>query len=61
MKLLLKIIFWSHLIAGLVAAAVIFLMSATGLILMYEHQLVEYAGCCAAGRRCSVKLGRASR
>jgi uncharacterized iron-regulated membrane protein/flavodoxin len=43
MKLLHKIIFWSHLIAGVVAGAVIFLMSATGVILMYEHQLVEYA------------------
>ena len=43
MKLLHKIIFWSHLIAGIVAGAVIFLMSATGVILMYEHQLVEYA------------------
>jgi uncharacterized iron-regulated membrane protein/flavodoxin len=43
MKLLHKIIFWSHLIAGVVAGAVIFLMSATGFILMYEHQLVEYA------------------
>ncbi len=43
MKLLHKIIFWSHLIAGIFAGAVIFLMSATGVILMYEHQLVEYA------------------
>ena len=43
MKLLHKIIFWSHLIAGVIAGAVIFLMSATGVILMYEHQLVEYA------------------
>jgi uncharacterized iron-regulated membrane protein/flavodoxin len=43
MKLLHKILFWSHLIAGVVAGAVIFLMSATGVILMYEHQMVEYA------------------
>ena len=43
MKLLHKILFWSHLIAGVVAGAVIFLMSATGVILMYEHQIVEYA------------------
>ena len=43
MKLLHKIIFGSHLIAGMVAGAVIFLMSATGVILMYENQLVEYA------------------
>jgi uncharacterized iron-regulated membrane protein/flavodoxin len=43
MKLLHKILFWSHLIAGVIAGAVIFLMSATGVILMYEHQMVEYA------------------
>ena len=43
MKLLHKIIFWSHLLAGIVGGAVIFIMSATGVILMYEHQLVEYA------------------
>lgn len=44
MKLLHKIIFGSHLIADVIAGAVIFFMSATGVILMYEHQLVEYAG-----------------
>ncbi len=43
MKLLHKILFWSHLLAGVVAGAVIFIMSATGVILMYERQMVEYA------------------
>ncbi len=43
MKLLHKIIFWSHLLAGVIAGVVIFIMSATGVILMYEHQLVEFA------------------
>jgi uncharacterized iron-regulated membrane protein/flavodoxin len=43
MRLLHKIIFWSHLLAGIVAGLVIFIMSATGVVLMYEHQLVEYA------------------
>ena len=43
MNVIHKIIFWSHLIAGVVAGAVIFLMSATGVILVYEHQIVEYA------------------
>ena len=38
-----KIIFWSHLLAGIIAGLVIFIMSATGVVLMYEHQLVEYA------------------
>ncbi|HWO40572.1 MAG TPA: PepSY-associated TM helix domain-containing protein [Candidatus Eisenbacteria bacterium] len=43
MKLVYKIIFWSHLLAGVTGGAVIFLMSATGVMLMYEHQMVEYA------------------
>jgi uncharacterized iron-regulated membrane protein len=43
MKLLRKTLFWSHLLAGVTGGIVIFMMSATGVILMYEHQLVEYA------------------
>ncbi len=43
MKLFHKLIFWSHLLAGLIGGLVIFIMSATGVILMYEHQMVEYA------------------
>jgi uncharacterized iron-regulated membrane protein/flavodoxin len=43
MKLLHKIIFWSHLLAGAIAGLVIFLMSFTGVVLMYEHQMVEFA------------------
>ncbi len=43
MKLLRKIIFWSHLLAGLVAGIVIFVMSATGFMLTYERQIAEYA------------------
>jgi uncharacterized iron-regulated membrane protein/flavodoxin len=43
MKLLHKIIFWSHLLAGVTGGVVIFILSFTGFILMYEHQLVEYA------------------
>jgi len=42
MKLLHKIIFWSHLLAGVVAGLVIFLMSFTGVILMYESQITDY-------------------
>ena len=34
MKLLHKIIFWSHLLAGIISGVVIFIMSATGVILM---------------------------
>jgi uncharacterized iron-regulated membrane protein len=44
MKCLHKIIFWSHLLAGVTAGLVIFIMSITGFVLMYEHQLVEYFG-----------------
>lgn len=43
MKLPHKILFWSHLLAGVIAGAVIFIMSATGVILTYERQMVEYA------------------
>jgi uncharacterized iron-regulated membrane protein len=43
MKLLHKIIFWSHLLAGVVAGLVIFIMSFTGVILMYEPQIAEYS------------------
>ena len=58
MKLMHKIIFWSHLLAGVIAGVVIFIMSATGVILMYEHQMVEYAErdvreVLPAGRRCA--------
>jgi uncharacterized iron-regulated membrane protein/flavodoxin len=43
MKLLHRIIFWSHLLAGAVGGGVILVMSATGFFLMYERQLVEFA------------------
>jgi uncharacterized iron-regulated membrane protein len=43
MKVFHKILFWSHLLAGVIAGLIIFIMSATGFILMYEHQMVEYA------------------
>ena len=42
MNLLHKLIFWSHLLAGVVAGLVIFIMSLTGVILMYESQITEY-------------------
>jgi len=42
MKLLHKIIFWSHLTAGVSAGLVIFSMSLTGVVLMYEPQITEY-------------------
>ena len=38
-----KIIFWSHLLAGVIAGLVIFIMSFTGVVLMYEPQIAEYS------------------
>src|SRR5262245_62484819 len=43
MKLFHKIIFWTHLIAGVIAGLVIFLMSFTAVVLMYEPQISEYS------------------
>ena len=37
------LIFWPHLIAGVLAGAVILLMSITGVVLMYERQIVAWA------------------
>jgi uncharacterized iron-regulated membrane protein len=38
-----KILFWMHLVAGVVAGVVIFIMSVTGALLMYERQLTAWA------------------
>ncbi len=38
-----RLIFWGHLIAGLVAGLVILSMAVTGLIISYEVQLLEWA------------------
>ena len=38
-----EVIFWTHLLAGVVAGLVIFIMSFTGVILMYEPQIAEYS------------------
>jgi uncharacterized iron-regulated membrane protein len=37
------LIFWPHLIAGVVAGAVILVMSVTGVILTYERQLIAWS------------------
>lgn len=36
-------IFWTHLVCGLAAGIVVFMMSLTGVILMYERQINEWA------------------
>ena len=38
-----KLLFWTHLTAGLTAGAVILMMSATGLVLTYEAQWIRWA------------------
>ena len=38
-----KILFWSHLTAGVAAGIVILMMSVTGVLLTYEKQMVEWA------------------
>ena len=38
-----KLIFWPHLIAGTIAGTVIFIMSVTGVLLMYEKQMIAWA------------------
>jgi uncharacterized iron-regulated membrane protein len=38
-----KIIFWLHLICGIAAGVVILIMSVTGVLLMYERQMLESA------------------
>ena len=43
MKLLHKVLFWSHLLAGVTAGTVIFIMSFTGVVLMYEPQISDYS------------------
>jgi len=37
------ILFWSHLVAGVLAGLVILMMSVTGVLLTYERQIVDWA------------------
>lgn len=43
MKTLREIIFWLHLTAGVVAGAVIFIMSVTGALLAFEKNIIEFS------------------
>ena len=38
-----RIIFWLHLVTGVVAGLIIFVMSATGVLLAFERQIVAFA------------------
>ena len=37
------VIFWCHLAAGVVAGSIVLIMSVTGVLLMYERQITEWA------------------
>ncbi len=43
MKLLRKLFFWLHLVAGVVAGLVILVMAVTGVLLTYERQMLDWA------------------
>jgi len=38
-----KIVFWLHLVAGLIAGSVVLIMSVTGVLLAFERQMIEWA------------------
>ncbi|MCC3861578.1 PepSY-associated TM helix domain-containing protein [Pseudemcibacter aquimaris] len=38
-----KLIYWPHLICGVIAGVLIFIMSVTGVILTYERQMISWA------------------
>lgn len=46
-----KILFWAHLVSGVVAGVFIFFMSATGVLLTYEHHIIDAM---TAGKRIEV-------
>jgi len=43
MKQFRKVVFWLHLISGVTAGIVIFIMSVTGALLSFEKNIIEYA------------------
>lgn len=43
MKLFRQILFWTHLVTGLIAGLAIAIMSFTGVLLAFEHEIVEWA------------------
>ena len=45
-----RVLFWSHLLAGVAAGVVILIMSITGALLGFERQIVDLDGsACTAG------------
>lgn len=43
MSLFRKVIFWAHLVTGVVAGIVVLIMSVTGVLLTYEKQMIRWA------------------
>ncbi|QQS45948.1 MAG: PepSY domain-containing protein [Acidobacteriota bacterium] len=43
MKNFRKVIFWGHLLCGVIAGVIILVMSVTGVLLTYERQMLEWA------------------
>ena len=43
MALFRRVLFWGHLIAGLVAGSIVLIMSVTGVLLTYEKQMASWA------------------
>lgn len=43
MKTFRTVLFWMHLVSGVIAAIVVFIMSVTGVALMYEKQMIAWA------------------
>jgi len=43
MKLFRKLLFWCHLVTGVIAGIVVLIMSVTGVLLMYEKQITYWA------------------
>src|SRR5687768_11453736 len=54
-----KIVFWTHLTAGCLAGLVILVMSATGAVMAFQPQLLDWAE--SDSRRVSVPSGSAAR
>jgi uncharacterized iron-regulated membrane protein len=55
-----KILFWTHLAAGVAAGLVILIMSVTGVLLTYEKQIVSYVDRRAAAPGMAAAAGRGS-
>jgi len=52
------VLFWPHLVTGVLAGALILLMSATGVLLTYERQLVAWSNSDLRSRRPSPRAAR---